>query len=205
MSNNDETDFVQQLQTGDEQSFREFMALYKKKAYSLAYGLTGNHHDAIELSQEAFTKAYFAIKSFKQKSSLYTWFCRILINLCLRHNKKQAKWPKLFFTANKQEAIENPDAVSEDTASPINPEAAAGISGAAAQLLNNELRQKIDQAVQKLPEYQKLVFILRKVEGLTIEQTAEIMACRPGTVKSHLYRARRKLRKLLLPYLKGRE
>ena len=198
MSNNDETDFIRQLQTGDEQYFREFMAKYKQKAYSLAYGLTNNHHDALELSQEAFAKAYFALRDFKGKSSLYTWFYRILINLCLRHNKKQAKWPRLFFTANKQQAWDNPDAVSEETVAAISVEAAA-------QLLNNELRQKIDQAVQKLPEYQKLVFILREVDGLTIEQTAEIMACRPGTVKSHLYRARRKLRKLLLPYLKGKE
>jgi len=200
MAKYDETDIVRRLQAGDEQVFRQFMAQYKKKAYSIAYGLTGNHHDATGLSQEAFVRFYFSIKKFKGKSSLYTWFYRILINLWLRQNQQnRAGRYNLFFTGNKKEAAKNPNAVDpEKVSSPGDRK-----SDPAKHLLDKELRMKIDQAVQSLPESQKTVFVLRQIKGLSIEQTAEVLGSRPGTVKSHLFRAVRKLRKLLLPYLKA--
>lgn len=198
-SMHNESDLIKRLQEGDEPSFRQFMAQHEKKAYFLAYQLTGNYHDAVELSQEAFTRAYFAIKDFKAKSSLYTWLCRILINLCLRHNENRSRDPKLFFTNDKREAMQNPDAVSEEITSGLETKQ----SNPAKLLLDKELQLQIDKAIQALSRHQRIVFVLRQVEGLSIEETALAMGCSPGTVKSHLYRAVRKLRKLLFLYLKG--
>jgi len=92
MSNiNEDLDLVRRVLSGDKESYSALVRKYKEKAYSLAYRLTRNHHDADELSQEAFIRAYGSLRDFKGKASFFTWFYRILVNLCINHINRRPK------------------------------------------------------------------------------------------------------------------
>ncbi len=143
--------------------------------------------DAKELSQEAFLKAYKAMSSFKQQSNFYTWFYRILVNQCLDFKKKKqiASTPfsqisNLDHKQNFSEQIMDTNTLTADKT-----------------MISKEETKKIEAAITKLPDKQRVVFILRQYENMPLKQIALEMDCKVGTVKSHLHRATMKLRELL--------
>ena len=160
-----------------ELSFREIVETHKRAVYYFALDLTGNHHDAEDLSQEVFIKAHKALSRFRGDSGLYTWLRRIAINTYLNKKRKKALSMMRFF---------GDDEDASDTASEVSSPADSA-EGAV-------LRSHIERAMECLSPRERTAFILRHHQDLSIHEVAEDMEVADGTVKSLLYRATHKLR-----------
>ncbi len=174
---------VDRFKKGEEKAFDELVNEYKKRIYYLAYSLTSNHADALDLSQEAFIKVYKSIHKFRGRSSFYTWLYRITVNICLNHLKRESKKKEVSF----DERIE---VAQVDWWS--NPKKA---------LENKELQEDLTKAIDSLPPQQKTVFTLRHLEGLPHKEIASILGCSIGNVKANLFQALQKLRDKLKGYV----
>ncbi len=160
-----------------ELSFREVVDTHKRAVYYLALDLTGNHHDAEDLSQEVFIKAHKALHRFRGDSGLYTWLRRIAINTYLNKKRKKALSMMRFFGDD--------ETAGETVAQTPSPSQLA--EGAV-------LRSHIDRALENLSPRERTAFVLRHHHDLSIRDVAEDMEVADGTVKSLLHRATRKLK-----------
>jgi RNA polymerase sigma-70 factor (ECF subfamily) len=182
---------VKRAREGDLTAYDDLVRRYQERIYATVYHMTANHEDANDLAQEAFIKAFHALKSFKGGSSFYTWIYRIAVNKTInflkqRKNKAQISLDDLDFNAEH-----DPDFValiSEKT-----PRREVNLS---------ELQEKLNIALQKLSEPHRLVVTLHDVQGLSHEEIAKIMGCNIGTVRSRLFYARQQLQAYLSDYLK---
>ncbi|MGH7197270.1 MAG: RNA polymerase sigma factor [Candidatus Omnitrophota bacterium] len=182
---------IQQAREGDPRSFSALVELYQERAVHVAYSFLGNYEDARDIAQEAFVKAYEKLGHFQGTSRFYTWFYRILANHCkdFLRKKKVRQWISLGLF--KGEAEES-DPIADVPAT---------TRGADEALLDAELGSKISHALEKLPFQQKSAFILRYLEGLSLEEVAQSMDLSVGAVKAHLWHAAGKMRKSLGEYL----
>ena len=186
-----ESELVKRARRGDLAAYDDLVRRYQERIYATLYHMTSNHEDANDLAQEAFIKAFQALKSFKGGSSFYTWVYRIAVNKTLNFLKSRKN--RAMFSLNDVDfnAENNPDLValiSEKT-----PRREAGLT---------ELQEKLNEAMQKLSEQHRLVVTLHDVQGLAHEEIAQIMDCNVGTVRSRLFYARQQLQGFLADYLK---
>jgi RNA polymerase sigma factor (sigma-70 family) len=187
----DEMELVKNARHGDLEAYDELVKRYQERIYATIYHMTSNHEDANDLAQEAFIKAFHALKSFKGGSSFYTWVYRIAVNKTInflkqRKNKAQMSLDDLDFNAEH-----DPDLVA--LISDKTPRREVGLA---------ELQEKLNSAMQKLSEPHRLVVTLHDVQGLSHEEIAKIMNCNIGTVRSRLFYARQQLQAYLSDYLK---
>jgi RNA polymerase sigma-70 factor (ECF subfamily) len=187
----EETELVRKARHGDLESYDELVRRYQERIYATIYHMTSNHEDANDLAQEAFIKAFHALKSFKGGSSFYTWVYRIAVNKTInflkqRKNKAQMSLDDLDFNAEH-----DPDLVA--LISDKTPRREVNLA---------ELQEKLNGAMQKLSESHRLVVTLHDVQGLSHEEIAKIMDCNIGTVRSRLFYARQQLQAYLSDYLK---
>jgi len=187
----DEMELVRRARQGDLAAYDDLVRRYQERIYATLYHMTSNHEDANDLAQEAFIKAYQALKSFKGGSSFYTWVYRIAVNKTLnflkqRKNRSQMSLNDLDFN------VENdPDLVA--LVSDKTPRRDAALS---------ELQEKLNEAMQTLSEPHRLVVTLHDIQGLSHEEIAKIMDCNIGTVRSRLFYARQQMQGQLVDYLK---
>lgn len=160
-----------------ELSLREVVQTHKRAVYFLALDLTGNHHDAEDLSQEVFIKAHKGLHRFRGESGLYTWLRRIAINTHLNKRRKKALSMMRFFGDD--------DAAGNTVSDQMSP--AESAEGAV-------LRSHIDRAMERLSPRERTAFVLRHHHDMSIQDVASDMEVSDGTVKSLLFRATRKLR-----------
>ena len=183
--------FVRRAQQGDLAAYDELVRRYQERVYATLYQMTSNHEDANDLAQEAFIKAYQAIKSFKGGSSFYTWVYRIAVNKTINFLKSRKHKSAMSLNDLDFDAEKDPDLValiSEKT-----PRRDAALA---------ELKNKLNEAMQKLSEQHRLVVALHDIQGMAHEEIAEIMECNTGTVRSRLFYARQQLQGYLADYLK---
>ncbi|MEE2986903.1 MAG: sigma-70 family RNA polymerase sigma factor [Nitrospinota bacterium] len=182
---------VQELQGGNLEAFDKIVKLYQKKIYALSFNLTRNAMDAQDVTQEVLLTLFRKINTFQGKSAFSSWVYRITLNasyMKLRSKKKDQSisLDDLLPTYNgagfQQEKIQD---WSENTES---------------LLFTNETKSVIQKATDQLPEKEKVVFLLRDVEGLSTEKVSEILELTIPAVKSRLHRARLFLRKKLSNY-----
>ena len=182
---------VQELQGGNLEAFDKIVELYQKKIYALSFNLTRNAMDAQDVTQEVLLTLFRKINTFQGKSAFSSWVYRITLNasyMKLRSKKKDQSisLDDLLPTYNgagfQQEKIQD---WSENTES---------------LLFTNETKSVIKKATDQLPEKEKVVFLLRDVEGLSTEKVSEILELTIPAVKSRLHRARLFLRKKLSNY-----
>jgi len=187
----DEIGLVQKARQGDLAAYDELVRRYQERIYATVYHMTSNHEDANDLAQEAFIKAYSALKSFKGGSSFYTWLYRIAVNKTINFLKQRKNKSHMSLNDLDFNAEHDPDMValvSENT-----PRRAAGLS---------ELQEKLNEAMQKLSDDHRMVVTLHDVQGLSHDEIAAIMGCNIGTVRSRLFYARQQLQAYLSDYLK---
>ena len=186
----DEKELVERFQNGEQEAFNELVNRYQAKIYNLVYKYVPNSETAKDLSQEIFIKAYRALPHFKRQSAFYSWLYRIAVNLCIDFIRQQKRGRTLSFedlpTAGNDEPAFN-------DVGPLPPD----------QLETKELGQIIGQAVQQLPPKQQHVFNLRYHDGLQLKEIAAQLDRSEGTIKAHLHHAHKRLRTLLIPYLKN--
>lgn len=183
--------FVRRAQQGDLAAYDELVRRYQERIYATLYHMTSNHEDANDLAQEAFIKAYQAIKSFKGGSSFYTWVYRIAVNKTINFLKSRKHRTGMSLNDLDFDAEKDPDLVA--LISDKTPRRDAALA---------ELKNKLNEAMQKLSEQHRLVVALHDVQGLAHEEIAEIMECNVGTVRSRLFYARQQLQGYLADYLK---
>jgi len=187
----DESALVQRAKRGDLAAYDELVQRYQERIYATVYHMTANHEDANDLAQEAFIKAFQALKSFKGGSSFYTWVYRIAVNKTInflkqRRNRGQMSLDDLDFNAGH-----DPDLVA--LISDKTPRREVNLA---------ELQEKLNAAMQRLSEPHRLAVTLHDVQGLSHEEIAKIMDCNVGTVRSRLFYARQQLQAYLSDYLK---
>lgn len=181
---------VAEFQGGNQRAFDELASRYKRRIYGIAYKMTDNHEDALDVSQEVFIRVYKSISKFKGRSSFNTWLYRITVNYCINYLKNRSRHKHLPFDET-MEVSEGRSLVSEWWS---NPQKA---------LENKEFQQDLAFAIGSLPVRQRTVFVLRHLEGLSHKEIAGILRCSIGNVKANLFRAIRKLRDRLKEYVEG--
>ncbi len=187
----DEAVLVKRARQGDLGAYDELVRRYQERIYATLYHMTANHEDANDLAQEAFIKAYQALKSFKGGSSFYTWVYRIAVNKTINFLKQRKNKAHLSLDDLDFNAEHDPDLVA--LISDKTPRREINLA---------ELHEKLNVALQKLSEPHRLVVTLHDVQGLSHEEIAEIMDCNIGTVRSRLFYARQQLQAYLSDYLK---
>ncbi|MFQ5568103.1 MAG: RNA polymerase sigma factor [Rhodothermales bacterium] len=171
------------LQRSEPRTFCELVEQYQRPLYALAYDLTGNHHDAEDLSQEVFIKAYRGVSGFRGEAQLYSWLYRIAVNTYLNKRRKKA----LRFRQLWDDFSQAP----RDHAPQRGPEE---------HLEADAIRQHVDAALKTLSPRERSAFVLRHYQNLSLKEVAAVMEVAEGTVKSLLFRAMQKLRTSLAFY-----
>ncbi|HYK58708.1 MAG TPA: sigma-70 family RNA polymerase sigma factor [Bryobacteraceae bacterium] len=182
----DESELVSRAQAGEDEAFSELVSRYQNKIYRLAKNITQNNEDAEDVLQEAFLKAYSHLKGFQRNSRFYTWIVRIAVNealMKLRKRRSDRTVPLDEPVETGEEAVTREIAVWDD-----NPEQ---------RYSHEEMQQILDDAVEDLKPDFRTVFVLRDIEELSTEETAETLGISIPAVKSRLLRARLALREKL--------
>jgi len=182
----DESLLVSEAKAGNYAAFEELVNRYEKKIYRLGINITGNAEDAEDVLQEAFLKAFEHLPEFREDSRFYTWIVRIAVNEALMKLRKRR--------TRREVAIE--DSEDEDGEVLVR-EFADWKPNPEQEYARAELERILQGAVRALPPGFRTVFYLRDVEGLSTEETAELLNLSGGAVKARLFRARLRLREEL--------
>lgn len=177
---------VARAQAGESEAFRDLVELHSGRLFRLAYRLTGNSHDAEDVVQEAFLRAYRALSRFDARADFGTWLHRIGANCAidvLRARKRRGE------SGFRREGIAEPD-LDALAASGPGPETAA---------MSAQSRRGIEQALGVLSEKERAAFVMRHFEQMPIEEIARTLHVGTGAVKQSVFRAVRKLRRSLSP------
>jgi RNA polymerase sigma-70 factor (ECF subfamily) len=187
----EEAKLIKGARQGDLESYDELVRRYQERIYATIYHMTSNHEDANDLAQEAFIKAFHALKTFKGGSSFYTWVYRIAVNKTINFLKQRKHKAQMSLDDLDFNAEHDPDLVA--LISDKTPRREVSLT---------ELQEKLNAAMQKLSEPHRLVVTLHDVQGLSHEEIAKVMNCNIGTVRSRLFYARQQLQAHLSDYLK---
>ena len=165
---------VEACRRGEREAFDHLVERYQRHVYRLCYRYVNNHHDANDMAQEAFLKAYRALGRFRGDSSFSTWLYRIAVNTCLS-----------FRAGRRPEGSELPEALPDPS------------PGAADRLERDDQSRRVREAVSRLPEKQRATLILKIYHDLTHEEVAQILGSSVGTVKANLFHALANLKRRL--------
>ena len=190
----DDLTLVKRVRSGDQRAFRLLVERYQRKVYAVALGMLRDKEEAMDVSQEAFVKVYKYLDHFKGDSSFYTWLYRITSNICIDLLRKR--------NATRGEAVEFDETMAMDV-SEANLGALGSKLGTNPQksALRRELAEKIQEALEQVPEKHRAILLLREVEGMSYEDLARTLEIPKGTVMSRLFHARQKVQKILSEYL----
>ncbi|MBQ3077245.1 MAG: sigma-70 family RNA polymerase sigma factor [Clostridia bacterium] len=180
-----DAEVVAAVVAGDVEAFETLVHRYQRKIYNTVLRLSGDATEAEDLTQEVFLKLYRSLASFRGDSSFSTFVYRVASNTAVDWLRKRG--PQPLSLTDEYEDGESMEHALPDPAPP--PEE---------RLLREEQRRALSQAIASLPDHQRLVLVLREVDGLSYQQIAEVTGIGEGTVKSRINRARKNLRKKLL-------
>lgn len=177
---------VARAQKGDRRAFELLVRKYQYKIVQLVGRLVGDA-DAPDVAQETFIKAWRALKGFQGNSAFYTWLYRIGINTAKNHLVARGRRPS------------NQDIDVDEAEQFGHTEQMSDVDTPEALLLSDEIKQKVGEAIAKLPPDLRQAITLRELEGLSYEEIAEVMNCPIGTVRSRIFRAREAIDAVLKP------
>jgi len=177
---------IQRCKNGDMGAFDELYARYEKRVLNCAYHISGNYHDASDITQEAFIRVYSSIQTFRGDANFLTWIYRIVTNVYLDERKKSK--------AHRQSSLDEYIELDENAVT----RQILDDSPLPSEVVERKERAEIVRAaIDSLPEYQRIIVTLYHVEDLSYDEIADILQLPIGTVKSRLNRARLALADLL--------
>jgi RNA polymerase sigma-70 factor (ECF subfamily) len=188
----DEKRLVLSLKEGQEEAFRILIRRYQGKLFGIAYGITLDREESLDIVQDVFLKVYRSIHKFRGESSLSTWVYRVTVNTCLNW---QRRWKRRFRWHHRPLERDETGASSELRTDDHD-------SGKLYE--QKELERRMWDNLKTLPEEARAVFVLKEVEGLSYDEIAETLNIKKGTVSSRLFYVRKKLREALGEYLEGK-
>lgn len=182
-------ELVARVQAGDKKAFDLLVLKYQRKIANLVSRYIRDHAETLDVTQEAFIKAYRALPNFRGESAFYTWLYRIAINTAKNYLVAQGRRPPMGdVDAEIAEQLDVGVRLKEH-ATPEN------------MLLEAEIANTVHQAIEELPEDLRTAITLRELEGLSYEEIANAMSCPVGTVRSRIFRAREAIDNRLRPLL----
>ncbi|HEY1773416.1 MAG TPA: RNA polymerase sigma factor RpoE [Gammaproteobacteria bacterium] len=180
---------VQRVQRGDKAAFDVLVRKYQHKIVKLVTRYVHDGAEALDVSQEAFIKAYRAIHGFRGDSAFYTWLYRIAINTAKNHLVAEGRRPL-------EHGMDLQDPDQYDVQARLK-----DVDTPERLLLTDEIQRTVEAAIAGLPEDLRTAIVLRELEGMSYEQIAETMGCPVGTVRSRIFRAREAIDEKLKPLL----
>jgi len=188
-ANSSDQELIRRVQAGERKAFDILVTRYQAKIIKLVGGYVKDPHQALDVAQEAFVKAYKGLATFRGDSAFYTWLYRIAINTAKNHLVAEGRrQPDASIDVQDAEQYSCYNEL-KDSSTPEN------------MLLSEEIKLTVSSAIQHLPEDLKVAITLRELEGMTYEAIAEAMDCPIGTVRSRIFRAREAIDKVLAPLL----
>jgi RNA polymerase sigma-70 factor (ECF subfamily) len=175
MTHDDELELVERFHAGDEKAFNILTLRYQEKIYWVVRRMIPDHDEADDIVQDVFIRAYHSLKTFKGESSVYTWLYRIAVNLSLNEIRRK----KIRKTFSLDEATTEQHSTDDDT--PME------------AMERSEQSMMIRKAIDRLPEQQKKVFVLRYYEELPYEEIAKIVKTSVGGLKANYFHAVKKI------------
>jgi len=186
-------ELILRLQRGDEWAFQLMVRRFRKKIFSIAFGITLDAEESQDIMQEVFLQVYRTIGNFRGDASLATWLHRITVNRSLNWKRRWARRFKWLHVSS--DSTEGLQAVEPESDLP-SPEI---------RVANAQTRRQIDNALKMLPDQARTVFVLREIEGLSYEEIADAIGIKLGTVRSRLFHARKRLKEILQPLMEEEE
>ena len=186
MTREEELAVIRRVQNGDVNAFEALVSAYEKNVYNLALRMMGNAQDAEDMAQEAFLKAYNSLPGFRGDSKFSVWLYRIVSNVCLDQLRKKSKRPTV--------SLSMEDGDGEETQLDL-PDTAQSPEEALEKKLT---REAVRRGLAQLPEDARQILLLREIQGLSYEEIGETLGLEAGTVKSRIFRARKRLCAFLL-------
>jgi len=171
MCNETDREAIIRIRRGDKEAYKTIVVRYMKKAFYTALGFSGNFDDALDLSQEAFVRAYKALSRFDTTKPFFPWYYRILRNVCLNFQRKKTRLQEVPIETVKESASQFSEKES--------------------------FSREIWDAISELGANEREVTVLKYFEGYTCKEIARVLDCPIGTVMSRLYYARKQLKEKL--------
>jgi RNA polymerase sigma-70 factor (ECF subfamily) len=177
----DDRELVRRGQAGDKEAFEELVRRHQHRVFAVAGGILRRREDVEDIAQQVFVKAYFSLRRFDQRAAFSTWLYKITVNECWDLLRKKKVRPLLYESD-----------LSEEQAQQFS---AAERLDSGAQNISDKLQaqQQVENLLQGLDERDRMMLILKEVEGFAIEEIAEILDLNENTVKVRLFRARRRI------------
>ncbi|MBR5093548.1 MAG: sigma-70 family RNA polymerase sigma factor [Oscillospiraceae bacterium] len=186
MTKEQELTIIRRVQHGDTEAFSLLVAEYERNVFNVALQMVGDREDAQDMAQEAFLKAYTSLSTFRGDSRFSSWLYRIVANVCLDFKRHQGRRPSNSLTVEDDDGAAVELDIPDESQSPE-------------ALLERKLtREAVRRGLKQLPDEQRQILLLREIQGLSYEEIGEAMDLEPGTVKSRIFRARKKLCAFLL-------
>ncbi len=177
---------IERVLKGDANAFEHLVHAYEKTVYNLALRTLGNREDAEDVTQEAFLKAYRSLDSFRGDSKFSVWLYRIVSNLCLDLLRSRQRKPVQSLTVEDDDGEIGELEISDEHFSPE-------------KLLDRKLtRESVQRGLSALPDDARQILLLRELQGMSYEEIGQALDLEPGTVKSRIFRARKRLCAFLL-------
>lgn len=180
-----ENEIIRSVLRGNVNDFEKLVTAYEKNVYNIALKMVGDPDDAADMTQETFIKAYRALSSFRGDSKFSSWLYRIASNVCLDFLRSRSRHPQVSLSTVDEDdraTFELPDMRQ-------NPEE---------QLMKKLGMEAVRRGLEQLPEQQRQILVLRELGGLSYAELAQTLGLEEGTVKSRIFRARKRLCALLL-------
>lgn len=186
MTREEEFRTVESVLGGDVNAFETLVLSYEKNVYNLALRMVKNPEDASDMAQEAFIRAYNSLASFRGESKFSVWLYRIVSNVCLDFLRSRSRHPTVSLSVENDEGEETELDIPDESQSPE-------------ALLERRLtRDSVRRGLDALSEEYRQILLLREIQGLSYDEIAETLSMELGTVKSRIFRARKKLCDFLL-------
>lgn len=176
---------IQELKEGKDLAFKTIVDEYQNMVYNTCLAIVKSEEDAEDIAQEVFVQVYQSIKSFKGESKLSTWIYRIATTKSLDHERKKKRKKRFGFVKS---------IFGEDSEIIINP---PDFNHPGVALDKKENAAKLFKAIDKIPENQRIAFLLNKVEGLSYQEVSQVLQVSVSSIESLLHRAKNNLRKIL--------
>ena len=186
MTREQEAAVIQAVLDGDVNAYEALVKEYEKNVYNLALRMTGNSEDAADMAQEAFIKAYNSLTAFRGDSKFSVWLYRIVSNVCLDFLRSRSRKQTVSLSTENDDGEEVELDIADETHSPE-------------QLLDRSLtRDAVRRGLAALPPDHREILLLREIQGLSDEEIADVLGLEAGTVKSRIFRARKKMCSFLI-------
>lgn len=180
-----EKKIIEKVLGGDANAFEELVLKYEKTVYNLALRMVGDRDDASDMTQEAFIKAYGSLSSFRGDSKFSVWIYRITTNVCLDFLRSKSRKQQVSLTVSDDDEdaqLDIPDPSSD-------PEQ---------QLMQKMSMQSVEEGLKTLPDKQRQILVMRELGGMSYAEIGKALSLEEGTVKSRIFRARKRLCTFLL-------